>query len=168
MDSFIDASNYFHFAFKKQCVRFDFCAFMKMDPKEDKEVLEKMLGTLESDENWDPSDAYEKACLAGGLKRFHFGFSSSAQSTQFEQKNSDICTTSTDLLKLSGAPALQDSASSSLDVCIKLENAEEQKSIDEKAKELNKIEKEITGLIGALRKLKSTLAACKKKEGAIF
>lgn len=146
-------------------MRYDFCAFMKMDPKEDKDVLDKMLSTLHSDALWNVDDPYENACNAGGLMRYHFGLSASVQSTVFEQKKSDISTTSTDLQKLSGAPALQDGASSSSDVLIKLEHAEEQKAIDCKAKELNKVEKEITSLIVAMRKTKGALTACKKKEG---
>ena len=152
-----------------QSVRYDFCAFMKMDPKEDKEVLEKMLGTLPSDDLWDLSDPYEKACHAGGLKRFQFGFSSSVQNTSLEQKKTDTTTTSTDLQKLSAAPALKDgSDGSSIEILVKVENAEEQKAIDGKTKELHKVEKELTSLIVAMRKIKGALTACKKKEGDIF
>lgn len=141
---------------------------MKMDAKEDKDVLEKMLQTLQCDDLWDVADPYENACHVGGLKRYHFGLSSSVQSTVFEQKKSDISTTSTDLQKLTGAPALQDGAGSSIEILIKMEHAEEQKAIDVKTKELHKIEKEITGLIVAMRKTKGALTACKKKEGDIF
>ena len=141
---------------------------MKMDPKEDKDTLEKMLATLKSDDLWDANDPYEATCIAGDLKRYHFGFASSAQATVFEQKATESTTISTDNVKMVGAPALQDSAGTNIQVLVKLENAEEQKEISEKVKELNKVEKDVTGLIVSLRKMKSLLAACKKPEGAMF
>ena len=134
---------------------------MKMDAEANKDVLEKMLQTLKNDDDWDPNDPYESACIAGGLLRYHFGFASSAVATSFDQQQKDSTLVQSDSMKVQGLQALENTVD--ITMCVKTEHPEEPQVL-EKSKELVKLEKELSSTVSALRKTKAVMLACKKPE----
>ena len=136
---------------------------MKMDAEANKVVLDKMLKTLKSDNEWDPDDPYENACIAGGLLRYHFGLASSAVATSFDQQQKDSTLVQSDAMKVQGLQALENK-DVDLTICVKTEHPEEPQVL-EKSKELVKLEKELSSTVAALRKNKAFMQACKKPEG---
>ncbi len=133
-----------------------------MDEAINKDVLEKMLATLEQDMNWDKDDPYEAVCLAGGLTRYQFAFASSSQATSLTTENKESVHVQSDFVKVTTGAI--ENGEAQVDVVVKFEH-EEEKFVTEKLKDVNKHEREISSLVNSLKKTKSLLLSCKKKEG---
>ena len=146
-------------------IRYDFAQFMKMDEKENKATIDAMLSTLPSDDKWNLSDPYEALCAAGKLVRYTFGgLASSSTSTALIAESKESFHVQSDFIKVN-PNAIENGDGLKVDIIVKTEH-EEEKALTEKLKEVNKQEREVSSLVNALKKTKSLLLSCKKKEGS--
>jgi hypothetical protein len=135
---------------------------MKIDETINKDVIDKMLATLKQDMDWNKDDPYEAVCLAGGLTRYHFAFASSSQATSLTAENKETVHVQSDFVRVTTGAI--ENGDVKVDMVVKFEH-EEEKFITDKLKDVNKNERDISSLVNSLKKTKSLLLSCKKKEG---